>query len=151
MKQAIIILFCIGLLLSCKTQKDYNNKGIAFLTLEKTSCKGQCPIFSLAIFEDGNVTYTGIKNVDRIGKYRKTISRSSVRDLKKTFVNSDFFSFDNEYTSKITDLPTTYISFTDKGQTKRIRDYSGAPQKIKDLEKVIEKIIESTVGWEKVE
>ena len=43
----------------------------------------------------------------------------------------------NEYTEKITDLPTTYIQIKEK----KIKDYYGAPKKLKDLEKLIEEIV----------
>ncbi|MDD4236901.1 MAG: DUF6438 domain-containing protein [Bacteroidales bacterium] len=151
MKQKLLLLIVVSLFFGCRTIKDTSNNGIAFLTLEKTSCRGQCPVFSLSIFENGLVQYTGSKNVDKIGKYEKTLSKTEIKNLKKTFAKSDFFSFENEYTGKITDLPSTYISYTHNGQTKKIRDYYGAPEKLKELEEILNKIAQNKDGWKKIE
>jgi hypothetical protein len=43
----------------------------------------------------------------------------------------------DEYSEKITDLPTTYIQIKEK----KIKDYFGAPKKLKDLETLIEEIV----------
>ena len=51
----------------------------------------------------------------------------------------------------ITDLPSTYISFTHKGQTKKIRDYYGAPDKLTELEDLLNKIALKKDGWKKIE
>ena len=48
-----------------------------------------------------------------------------------------FDNLKNEYSERITDLPTTYIMINNK----KIKDYYGAPTELKDLEKLIEKII----------
>ena len=73
-----------------------------------------------------------------------------VENLKKSFIDANFFDFKNEYTSKKTDLPTTYISFENNGKYKKIRDYSDAPEALKNLEKMIEKIVDSS-GWDKIQ
>ena len=49
----------------------------------------------------------------------------------------DFQNLKNEYTDNITDLPTTYIMV----QNKKIKDYYGAPKKLKELEKMINEIL----------
>lgn len=67
------------------------------------------------------------------------------------FEKADFFNFKDEYTSRITDLPTTYIGFIDKGKTKIVRDYHGAPQLLSDLEAKLEIIANSDEGWEIIE
>lgn len=151
MKQKLLLLIVVSLSFGCSAVKYSANNGIAFLTLEKTTCRGQCPVFSLAIFENGIVQYIGTKNVDKIGKYEKKLSKTEIKNLKEIFDKYDFFSFENEYTGKITDLPTTYISFIHNGQTKKIRYYYGAPEKLKELEEILNKIAQNNDGWKKIE
>lgn len=136
---------------SCKTSKDIENKSdYVMFSLRKTECKGKCPVLFMEIFKSGIVVFEGIKNTDKIGKYEKTLSKKEIRNLQKSFDNSDFFSFENEYTDKITDLPSTYISYTNNGQTKQIRDYYGAPEKLKELEEILNEIALSKDGWNKI-
>jgi hypothetical protein len=45
---------------------------------------------------------------------------------------------------EVTDLPSTYISITVGDKTKRVLDYHGAPEKLRDLEALIDGVVEST-------
>lgn len=115
--------------------------------MDKTDCRGKCPVYSVKIFQDGTVFYTGIKNVDRIGVFTKLLPTRKVQKIRNAFYNAYFFDFDSEYKSSITDLPTTYISFTHENITKLVRDYSGAPAQLKSLEEMISDIALNRRGW----
>jgi len=144
---ALLILFAF----SCKTTKKINEKSdYVVFTFRKTECKGKCPAYYMEIFSNGKVTFVGTKNVEKIGKYIKQIEIREVENLISQFENAKFNKFENEYTSLITDLPTTYISFTNNDTTKTIRDYYGAPQELKNLEFLLENIVNSD-NWSKSE
>ncbi|MBW8051199.1 MAG: hypothetical protein FVQ77_12830 [Cytophagales bacterium] len=119
------------------------------ITLQKTMCYGKCPVYTITIHGDGQSVYVGKKNVDKIGKYQKKLKISEVENLIKAFEDANFYNFKDEYSAKVTDLPTTYITYTVNEKTKRIKDYYGAPDELKKLEKMVEKIA-SSEGWEKV-
>ena len=146
-------LFSLGLILSllisCTSTKKVGDVNVPIIKLEKTSCFGNCPVYSLYIFENGSVIFDGVKNTDIIGSYKKQLSHSELKDIINSFNNANFFDFEDEYTSSITDLPTTYISYNYKGKYKKIRDYTGAPKKLKELEKIISNIVNEE-GWDKV-
>ena len=126
--------------------KNVSNKPM--ITLQKTSCYGKCPVYTMEIYETGVIKLNGVKNLDKIGTYCKTITNKDVEGLRKAFTDAKFFDFKDEYTSKKTDLPTTYISFENTGKFKKIRDYSDAPEELRKLEKLIENIVNSE-GWDK--
>ena len=111
-------------------------------------CRGKCPVYTITIYGDGRAVYAGKKNVDKIGPYEKKLEKSQITELVKAFNDANFFEFKDEYTSKITDLPTTYTTFTTNDKTKQIRDYYGAPEELKKLEKMVEDIANSE-GWKK--
>ncbi len=135
----------------CKhTNKSDKSNNSPIITFQKTACYGKCPVYSLEIFENGLIKFIGEKNIDKIGKYKKTISKKEIKELINSFVNVNFFDFKDEYTSKKTDLPTTYISFSYNGNYKKIRDYSDAPKELRKLEKSIEDIVKFE-NWEKIE
>jgi hypothetical protein len=149
MKKLFYFFITVTLLAGCKTINEASNPNIAILTLEKTVCRGLCPVYSLSIFENGFVKYVGKKNVEKIGSFEKTLSNAEIQSLKTAFNKADIFSYKDEYTAKVTDLPTTFISYTQNGRTKRIRDYYGAPDSLKQLEDLLVAVAESQKGWKK--
>jgi len=151
MKNLILILITFSLFLfACKTQSKTNsNADNVIITFDKKSGRGINPTYSLKIYNSGKVIFEGVKNIDKIGNYQKQLDNKAIKDLKQRFIDADFFSFEDEYTSKIMDLPTTYISFSHDNNTKKIRDYHGAPVKLKELEKLIENIVKED-GWTKI-
>ncbi len=152
MKNIILILITFSLfLLACKTQSKTNSKADSIIiTFDKKSGRGINPTYSLKIYDSGKVIFEGVKNIDKIGKYQKQLDNKTIKSLKQNFIDADFFKFEDEYTSKIMDLPTTYISFSHDNKTKKIRDYYGSPAKLKELEKLIENIVNDS-GWTKIE
>jgi hypothetical protein len=46
----------------------------------------------------------------------------------------------DSYRAMITDLPTTFVTITADGQTKRIEDYFSAPRELKELENLIDEV-----------
>ena len=52
-----------------------------------------------------------------------------------------FTNMKEEYSEPISDLPTTFIQIKDK----KIRDYTGAPKRLKDLEKLIDRLYLETI------
>ncbi len=131
-----------------KNQQTKINTNKPMITLQKTSCYGKCPVYIIEIYENGIIKLNGIKNLDKIGFYTKSITQQEVESLRKEFLNANFFDFMDEYTSKKTDLPTTYISFEHEGKFKKIKDYSDAPEELRKLERLIENIVNSE-GWKK--
>ncbi len=122
---------------------DYAN---AVITLERTPCYGPCPVYDVTIYGDGTVVYEGYSNVAVTGTQTTQISPNDVKNLVDEFFAIDFFSLEDEYTANITDLPETYTSITVNGETKRIRDYSGAPWELMNLEHTID-LVAGTAQW----
>lgn len=115
--------------------------------MSKTPCFGTCPEYSFVIDGKGNATYEGKKYVKLEGIHELNFHPETVNELFKAFEEADFWAFEDEYTDNIADLPTTYITFTHDGKSKKIKDYYNAPEQLKDLEKKVEALIESTL-WQ---
>ncbi len=133
----------------CSTPRSTVESNSPSIQLRTTGCRGKCPVYKIDIYDNGLVRYFGSENVPRIGEYSKKISKSDVRNLKQAFLDAKFFDLENEYTERVTDLDTKYLSFHYKGQTKTIRHYLGGPQELKNLENLVESIANSDDGWEK--
>ena len=107
------------------------------ISLEKTACFGRCPVFKIIIYNNGECLYNGIKFVKKSGEYNLKINEREVDEILSQAKEIGFDNLKNEYSERITDLPTTYIMINNK----KIKDYYGAPKELKELESLIESMI----------
>ena len=150
MKKYILLLSLSLKVVACKSNKAKTSGGIVIFSLDKKSGRGIVPTYNLKIYDNGKAVFEGIKNTEKLGEYQKQLTEEEMEVLKKAFQEANFFNFEDEYTSMITDLPTTYIMYSEDKRSKRIRDYHGAPASLKELEKLLENIADSE-GWKKIE
>jgi hypothetical protein len=108
------------------------------IKLERTSCFGRCPVYSVSIDARGNVTYDGTEFVRVVGRQADRIPVSRVAFLAETVDRMRFFELDDRYRQLVMDLPTTFVTVIRGGRFKRIEDYFGAPKSLKDLERQID-------------
>ena len=117
------------MVVGCSSKKGLQNKELIYYG--KTSCLGKCPVFDLYVYDDGKVTYNGIKNVEKKGIHAFKISKS---ELKK--IQNEVIKLDTKDNSKLVrDVPTTIIKFSGK---KIVIQNS---RKIKGLDRLIKEII----------
>lgn len=152
MKHLIYLLALLTVLISaCQTTKQTAVKSNeVVIKLSKSPGRSINPSYSLELYPDGKAVLNGRKNMEQLGNHSKNIGSERVDLLIKAFEKAKFFDFEDEYTAMITDLPTTYITYTSKGVSKRIRDYHGAPEELKALEKLLEDIV-AEGNWQKME
>jgi len=137
--RSVGVLFIFLIIISCNTVLENTKEKLNKLTisLEKTACFGTCPVFKIKIFNNGDAIFEGKKFVKKKGLIKFKISQKEIQKILAKARNIKFTKMLNEYSEKITDLPTTYIQIKEK----KIKDYYGAPKKLKDLEKLIEEIV----------
>jgi hypothetical protein len=136
--RSLSVLF-IFLIISCNTVSKSTKDELNQLTisLEKTACFGTCPVFKIKIFKNGKGIFEGKKCVKKTGLIDFKLSQKEIQKILVKAENIKFSEMLDEYSEKITDLPTTYIQIKEK----KIKDYFGAPKKLKDLETLIEEIV----------
>jgi len=135
----VSVLFIFLINISCNTVSENTKEELnqLVISLEKTACFGTCPIFKIKIYNNGEAIFEGKKFVKKIGLIKFKINQKEIQKILAKARNIKFTKMLNEYTERITDLPTTYIQIKEK----KIKDYYGAPKKLKDLEKLIEEIV----------
>ena len=135
------ILF-LGLILicSCRSAQVLSDSD-PVIKMTRTQCFGTCPAYTISIYEDRKVMFEGEMFVEPIGLHYAELDRTTYKNLVKAFRSADFFSFEDEYTENVSDLPTIYLSFSDQGQTKTITDHVGAPEELKSLERMVGDLI----------
>lgn len=157
MKKILFVFLSIFLIVTCKSQKTVRDKASdesseiiiskpkIIFTLRTTACYGTCPVYNVTVFDNDSLIYDGQYHVNVQGQVSKKLKKGTVVALREQFMAADFFEFKDVYEKPITDLPTTYISFTYQEKTKEIKDYVGSPSTLKELETLIKKLVSEEV------
>ncbi len=159
-----IYYFFLSLLFSCGLIQNQNSatdsvesvknpiiekKDKPFLKMRKTPCYGKCPYFEVNFYENGFVTYEGLKFVDKIGIYNAQINKKEVAIIQDFIRLSDFFSFDELYDARVSDLPSVIIEVNYNGNFHKVKARYKAPKKFKELVKFIDNFLLDIDGWNK--
>ncbi len=132
----LFFLIPILLISSCASQKGLTEEDLV-ISIEATPCMGDCPVYRAEIYSNGLVIYEGREHVERIGLYTGRLSRKELKQIRLAFDEAGFFSMEDEYVEPWTDLPTVWVYYSDGTRQKKIKDYSGAPEVLKELEKKV--------------
>jgi hypothetical protein len=144
----LIILFCLLLF----SKLIFSQKTIDFITLEKTPCFGRCPVYTLTLKGSGDVFLKVDTNLALSrGCYEGKIDIQKTKEIFNTYKTQKIFSFKNEYLGKMTDIPTTHITFKMGKKIKKIKDQYGAPTELKNLEGLMVNLLSEIDDWKKVD
>jgi hypothetical protein len=120
------------------------------LSLERTSCFGSCPSYTVSVSGTGEITFTsGDTNVAVPGTHHATIAPEAVRALLDQFRKADFFSARDEYECGWTDLSTQKLTISIGNRQKKVVDYGGAIVGLPDRVAALEEAIDKAVGVER--
>lgn len=122
-------IFLVGFLLSVSLSFAEEQKTVPADTkilLERTMCFGTCPVYTLTIYADGKVEFSGEKFVNAVGQHVKKISQEKVASILTEADSINFFELNGTYDCfDSTDSPTAKITITKEGKTKQIVHYHG--------------------------
>jgi hypothetical protein len=97
------------------------------VTLERTSCRGRCPSYTVRIHGDGTVDYQGGADVKTTGAAQGHLSTAEVKALVDAINNAGYFGLQDSYEkgeggcpTYWTDLPSAITSVRAGGRTKSI-------------------------------
>lgn len=119
-----------------------------YITLERTMCNGECPVYKVAINSTGKVIYEGYKNVYKSGRHEWKISKDRIRKIKELLQNFDYKSFKYKHKNPGTiDYPSciTAVKYID-GEFKTIfhnLGHSGFDKNLMKFENQVEEITDT--------
>jgi hypothetical protein len=144
MRNRIVAVVAAGVMAACATaggaQTQTPQAEPIEITIERTPCFGMCPEYRVTMKADGTVTYDGRQYVRVTGERTWKIDPAAVRALAREMEAAGYFDLQDEYTSRMTDHPTTRTSLTIGTRSKKISDYISGPQTLKDIEKRIDDV-----------
>ena len=116
------------------------------LSLQRTPCHGQCPVYRVTVRGTGEVRYFGEANVARTGEHRWRISERRLERLAEASERARYPRLEDRYTNReFTGAPgcLTCIEYED-GSSKSVHHYHGdpsAPDALTELEDEIDRIL----------
>ncbi|NER14396.1 hypothetical protein GWK08_13160 [Leptobacterium flavescens] len=140
-------LICMSLILlygSCAAQKEVllDNQNLKF-GLSKTRCLGKCPVYHFKVYENGDMVYHGIENVDKEGTHMLKLSSAEMEELEQAFTKIGFKSLELPRKGVIRDMPFTILTF--EGKKLRYQP-GGSTKELKNLVLRIEEMIVGKIG-----
>ena len=141
--------FCLFIfILSCSLTLNSPLDTAPFITMKRTPCYGECPQYMISIYESGVVVYNGVRFVSKIGCFKSSIKIQQINYIKLLLDEIEFFNLDEEYISDITDIPSVITEVFINGNRHKVHDRLKAPEKLKNLYKEIDLIVDSVLSWD---
>lgn len=147
----VIVLLTVlsAMLNSCLGTKKIESKK-PVIKLKTTACSGACPVFSLEIYSNGTMILNGKAFIEYLGQYQGKLDDDQLNAVVKRFDESNFFSFENKYTSTFMDLPAKYITYSKGDKSKEIMAYDNIPEELTNLINTVRELI-NQVDWKKID
>lgn len=143
------ILMILSLMLSVSAAYAQESTPKVAITLERTACFGSCPIYTITIYDNGDVVYKGDRFVTVTGEQKSQLDPETVKLMVKAFEDAGYFDWKEAYdTQTVTDMPSIITSVTSNGKTHRIVRYAGdssAPLALPFLEQWIDTMTASNL------
>ncbi len=113
---------------------------LPLITLETTPCRGFCPVFKIAVRNDGHVDYTGVRFVRQMGQSTFQLTPTELEGLKKQLQEVNLWQYPESFPVTIMDAPGVSISIWRGAETKTIVGSVERPKPIKAVEETLKKL-----------
>lgn len=119
------------------------------LTLERTGCYGPCPVYSIALHDDGRVVYQGRAFVKLVGEVKGQTERSTIDILRRDIRRSGLMALGKDCCDcyDITDHPGANIRYDfglgERGSIDHHHGCEAAPAWLGMLEDRIDEVLQS--------
>ncbi len=122
-----------------------------FASIERSPCFGQCPVYTMHIYNNGLVKYKGKNFVKRTGEFVMELTPAQML----TFVNKaeaiEYMKMDDSYDNpSVTDVSSTTSSIVINRTRKKIYRRFGFPKELIEYEQLFDNLLDSD-KWIKVE
>ena len=116
-------------------------------TVERSGCRGACPIFSLTVFFDGSAIYRGEAHTVVFGEKEFSLTKDQLSQLRSAFTRKGFLIMNGQCCEciDVSGAPSTRIIYQGNGPYKSINRYHGCLNGwSRDLENLEAEILEIT-------
>lgn len=107
------------------------------------------PVYQVVLRRDGTLTYRGIENVDRLGRFRARFDAYQFLNLEKLFNKRKFFELQDTYYGLQTTITVT--SAVREGRRKSVTNAGRAPIDLWGIEMAVDGVLAGARDWSRVE
>jgi len=118
------------------------SNGVTEVGMERTSCFGTCPVYSVIIERDGTFRYDGGRYAPKAGQWTGHVRKWDLDNLTAFICDTDYMKLASHYEIGYTDSPTAYTTVITDGKRKIISNYADAgPIKLWAIQQLIDKLL----------
>lgn len=111
---------------------------IPLAVFEKGACFGFCPVFSIAVYPDGQARYMGVQYVEQEGEVRFQLDASELRALRAALEEANLWEQPEQFPTQIADAPfSTWQVFGPGGATRRVAGNMDRPDALLRLDRLM--------------
>ena len=118
------------------------------ISMQRTACYGTCPQYTITIYNDGLIRYEGKMFVDKQGCFYSKVSQEMIDKIILKLHEINFFSFKNEYSALMTDVPSVILEVNINVQNHKVIDRFNGPKELKEIQNFIDFISNSITDWD---
>jgi TonB family protein len=108
-------------------------KKATYIKMERTACFGRCPVYSVELFSNGKIKYTGTRNVANIGTFNYKVSAQKVKSIFAYIEKNKISSLKNKYEEIASDLPRLHMKFLISKKAKAIQNAEAGPFYLQEI------------------
>lgn len=94
---------------------------LASITLERTECRGECPVYTVTLRADGFVKWNGVEHVAHTGEETKNVAPILAKAVLEYAATSCFYGMKAEYEYVVTDSSHAITTMVASGKKKSVR------------------------------
>ncbi|MBL7816178.1 MAG: hypothetical protein JNL70_14260 [Saprospiraceae bacterium] len=126
-------------------EAEKTTRPVLVAKINRTPCFGKCPVFTIELFQNGDVVYNGFAHVARKGRFVAKVSPEFIKGIENKALSIKYLSFANKYPNSpivLADLPVT-ITFIRIGDAqKQIINNFDAPRDLIEFEQWLEQVFD---------
>ncbi|PCJ66433.1 MAG: hypothetical protein COA58_06555 [Bacteroidetes bacterium] len=141
---SLVTLLFAAFFVSCSSNSKLNKREMKdfYVSIEKTPCYGKCPMYKMEINGLGEANLEAIRFMKNLGSSTSQLSADEMARVVVQSENTDWESYDDEYLTGYSDLPSTIVRFSKcEGDTSILRYESNkAPVEIRILVETLDSL-----------
>lgn len=126
---AIVLLCSVAILESCVSKATSTEKTV-LLTMQKTPCFGNCPVYDLTIYTNGYAEYNAKNFLPQTGRFGTELSKNEVRSIVQDLDDMNFCQMKKLYGVGVTDFPSSIITYMCNGEEKKVEAIMKYPESL---------------------
>ena len=144
---SLFILLITPFLTSCGLKKESNcqiNSDLVYLSVSKTGCFGNCPIYKLTL-KGKKWNLDGDKFFEYIGEFESNMSEGERKEIIMLISSLSLDDYKSRYVSGYSDLPSSIVQYSsNEGDTTTITyENNLAPKELVELVDYLDSKIDS--------